>query len=251
MIILKSSSEIDLMKESGKIAARALKLAGETVTAGVTTEYIDELVGKYLLSQGATSSSLGYGGFPKNCCISVNNEIIHGIPSDKKVLKNGDIVSIDICSKFKNFHADNAYTFPCGDVTENAKKLMEVTQNSLYEGIKVAKVGSRIGDISNAIERYVTARGYSVVREFVGHGVGATLHEDPSVPNYGKPGHGPRLVSGMTIAIEPMINEGTEKVITVSSDDWTVFTADGKLSAHFEHTVAITPNGPIVLTNPD
>ncbi len=250
MIILKSPKEIDLMKESGKIAARALKLAGEAVTPGVTTEYIDELVGKYLISQGATSSSLGYGGFPKNCCISVNNEVIHGIPSDKKVLRNGDIVSIDICSKFKGFHTDNAYTFPCGEVSQNAKDLMETTKGSLYAGIKVAKVGARIGDISNAVEGYVTSRGYSVVREFVGHGVGAQLHEDPSVPNYGKPGHGARLLAGMTIAIEPMINEGTKEVV-VSDDEWTVVTKDGKLSAHFENTVAITPDGPIIITNPD
>ena len=250
MIILKSAKEIDLMKESGKIAARALKLAGEAVAPGVTTEYIDELVGKYLVSQGATSSSLGYGGFPKNCCISVNNEVIHGIPSDKKILKNGDIVSIDICSKFKGFHTDNAYTFPCGEVSKNAEDLMAATKESLYAGIKAAKVGSRIGDISSAVERYVTSRGYSVVKEFVGHGVGAQLHEDPSVPNYGRAGHGPRLIAGMTIAIEPMINEGTEKV-NVSNDDWTVTTADGKLSAHFEKTVAITADGPIFITDPD
>ncbi len=250
MIILKSAKEIDLMKESGKIAARALKLAGEAVAPGVTTEYIDELVGKYLVSQGATSSSLGYGGFPKNCCISVNNEVIHGIPSDKKILKNGDIVSIDICSKFKGFHTDNAYTFPCGEVSKNAEDLMAATKESLYAGIKAAKVGSRIGDISSAVERYVTSRGYSVVKEFVGHGVGAQLHEDPSVPNYGRAGHGPRLIAGMTIAIEPMINEGTEKV-NVSNDDWTVTTADGRLSAHFEKTVAITADGPIIITDPD
>lgn len=250
MIILKSAKEIDLMKESGKIAARALKLAGEAVAPGVTTEYIDELVGKYLVSQGATSSSLGYGSFPKNCCISVNNEVIHGIPSDKKILKNGDIVSIDICSKFKGFHTDNAYTFPCGEVSKNAEDLMAATKESLYAGIKAAKVGSRIGDISSAVERYVTSRGYSVVKEFVGHGVGAQLHEDPSVPNYGRAGHGPRLIAGMTIAIEPMINEGTEKV-NVSNDDWTVTTADGKLSAHFEKTVAITADGPIIITDPD
>lgn len=250
MIILKSAKEIDLMKESGKIAARALKLAGEAVAPGVTTEYIDELVGKYLVSRGATSSSLGYGGFPKNCCISVNNEVIHGIPSDKKILKNGDIVSIDICSKFKGFHTDNAYTFPCGEVSKNAEDLMAATKESLYAGIKAAKVGSRIGDISSAVERYVTSRGYSVVKEFVGHGVGAQLHEDPSVPNYGRAGHGPRLIAGMTIAIEPMINEGTEKV-NVSNDDWTVTTADGRLSAHFEKTVAITADGPIIITDPD
>ncbi len=250
MIILKSPSEIDVMKESGKIAARALKLAGEAVNPGVTTDYIDQLVGKYLISEGATSSSLGYGGFPKNCCISVNNEVIHGIPSSKKVLKNGDIVSIDICSKFGNFHTDNAYTFPCGDVPNNAINLMNATKEALYEGIKAAKVGLRVGDISSAIEGYVKSRGYSVVREFVGHGVGAQLHEDPSVPNFGKAGHGPRLVGGMTIAIEPMINEGTEKVV-VSDDNWTVLTADGKLSAHFEHTVGITSDGPLIITNPD
>ncbi len=250
MIILKTCHEIDLMKESGKIAARALKLVGKAVEPGVSTEQLDEIVCKYLKSQGATSSSLGYGGFPKNCCISVNNEVIHGIPTAKRIVKSGDIVSIDICSKFKRFHADNAYTFPCGDVSENAKRLMDATRESLYEGIKVAKAGSRIGDISYAVEKYVTARGYSVVRDFVGHGVGAELHEDPSIPNYGKPGHGPRLMPGMTLAIEPMVNEGSGKVF-VMDDDWTVLTADGKLSAHFEHTVAITSDGPIIITNPD
>lgn len=249
MIILKSCHEIDLMKESGKISARALKCAGKAIEPGVSTEQIDEVVRKYLASQGATSSSLGYGGFPKTCCISVNNQVIHGIPAANKILKSGDIVSVDICSKFKGFHTDNAYTFPCGDIADNAKRLLSATRESLYEGIKYAKAGLRIGDIGNAVEKYVTARGYSVVRDFVGHGVGAELHEDPSVPNYGKPGHGPRLVSGMTIAIEPMINEGSGK-ISVTDDKWTVLTADGKLSAHFEHTVAITPDGPVIITDP-
>ncbi len=249
MIILKSRSEIDLMRESGKISARALKLAGEAVIPGVTTEEIDEVVRKYLESQGAKSSSLGYNGFPKTCCISVNNEVIHGIPTAKRVLKNGDIVSVDICSNFKGFHTDNAYTFPCGDCSDNAKRLMNATRESLFKAIGVAKAGNRIGDIGNAVEQYVKARGYSVVRNFVGHGVGASMHEDPSVPNFGKPGHGVRLCEGMTIAIEPMINEGTGKV-KILSDRWTVITADNKLSAHFEHTVAITSDGPVILTDP-
>ncbi len=250
MIILKTSHEIDLMKESGKISARALKFAGEAVEPGVTTEEIDEVVRKYLDSQGATSSSLGYNGFPKNCCISVNNQVIHGIPNRKQIIKNGDIVSIDICSKFKGYHTDNAYTFPCGDISENAKRLLDSTKESLYEGIKAAKVGARIGDIGCAIEGYVKARGYSVIRDFVGHGVGAQLHEDPSVPNYGRAGHGPRLVQGMTLAIEPMVNEGS-KDVSILDDGWTVLTADGKLSAHFEHTIAVTSEGPVIITNPD
>ena len=250
MIILKTSHEIDLMKESGRISARALKFAGEAVEPGVTTEEIDEVVRKYLDSQGATSSSLGYNGFPKNCCISVNNQVIHGIPNRKQIIKNGDIVSIDICSKFKGYHTDNAYTFPCGDISENAKHLLDSTKESLYEGIKAAKVGARIGDIGCTIEGYVKARGYSVIRDFVGHGVGAQLHEDPSVPNYGRAGHGPRLVQGMTLAIEPMVNEGS-KDVSVLDDGWTVLTADGKLSAHFEHTIAVTSDGPVIITNPD
>lgn len=250
MIILKTCHEIDLMKESGKISARALKFAGESVEPGVTTEQIDEVVRKYLKSQGAASSSLGYGGFPKNCCISVNNQVIHGIPSKEKIIKDGDIVSIDICSNFRGYHTDNAYTFPCGNISSNAKRLLDATRESLYEGIRVAKAGSRIGDIGYAIERYVKERGYSVIRDFVGHGVGAQLHEDPSVPNYGRPGHGYRLAPGMTLAIEPMVNEGSEKV-SVLDDGWTVLTQDGKLSAHFEHTIAITSEGPIIITNPD
>lgn len=249
MIILKTAKELDIMKESGKICSRALQKAGKAVEPGVSTEKIDEVVRKYLKSQGAISSSLGYGGFPKNCCISVNNEVIHGIPSANRIIKSGDIVSIDICSKFKGYHTDNAYTFECGDVSENAKNLLKVTKESLFEGIKVAKAGNRIGDIGHAVESYVKAHGYSVVRDFVGHGVGVELHEDPSVPNYGLKGHGPRLMPGMTIAIEPMINEGTGEV-SVLKDEWTVCTLDGKLSAHFEHTVAVTPNGPVILTDP-
>ena len=249
MIILKSLNEIDVMKESGKICSRALQMAGKAVEPGVSTEQVDEVVRKYLASQGAVSSSLGYGGFPKNCCISINNEVVHGIPSNSRILKNGDIVSIDICSKFKGFHTDNAYTFACGEISENAKSLLDATRESLYEGISKAKIGARIGDISSAVQEYVESRGYSVVRDFVGHGVGAQLHEDPSIPNFGKSGRGPRLMAGRTLAIEPMINEGTHE-ISILDDKWTAVTKDGKLSAHFEHTIAVTADGPVILTDP-
>ena len=193
---------------------------------------------------------MGYGDFPKSSCISINNVVIHGIPSKKRIIKSGDIVSIDVGACIHGYHGDNAYTFPCGDISPEAQNLLKTTEESLYEGIKKAKIGNRIGDIGNTVEEYVKARGYSVVRDFVGHGVGALLHEDPSVPNYGKPGHGPRLVKGMTIAIEPMVNVGTEKVV-ILDDNWTTVTADNKLSAHFEHTISITPDGPLILTNPD
>lgn len=250
MIVLKSCHELELMKEAGKISARALKLGGEAVEPGVSTEYIDNLINKYIVSMGAKPSFLGYGDFPKSSCISINNVVIHGIPSKKRIIKSGDIVSIDVGACIHGYHGDNAYTFPCGDISPEAQNLLNATKESLYEGIKMAKIGNRVGDIGNTVEEYVKARGYSVVRDFVGHGVGASLHEDPSVPNYGKPGHGPRLVNGMTIAIEPMVNAGTEKVV-ILDDNWTTVTADNKLSAHFEHTVSITPDGPIILTNPD
>ena len=250
MIILKSNHEIDLMKEAGKISARALKIGGEAVEPGVSTEYINNLMHKYIVSQGAKPSFLGYGDFPKSSCISINNVVIHGIPSKKRIIKSGDIVSIDVGACIHGYHGDNAYTFPCGDISPEAQNLLKTTKESLYEGIKKAKIGNRVGDIGSTVEEYVKARGYSVVRDFVGHGVGASLHEDPSVPNYGKPGHGPRLVKGMTIAIEPMVNVGTEKVV-ILDDNWTTVTADNKLSAHFEHTISITPDGPLILTNPD
>lgn len=250
MIVIKNSREISIMKESGKISARALKLAGEAVEPGVSTAEIDNIVRKYIESQGASPSFLGYGGFPASSCISVNNVVIHGIPSKHCILKNGDIVSIDIGACFNGFHGDNAYTFPCGDISDEAKKLLDATEKSLYEGIKKATAGSRVGDIGNAIQEYVEARSYSVVRDFVGHGVGAKLHEDPCVPNFGTKGRGVRLLPGMTIAIEPMVNVGTHRV-NVLDDDWTTVTADGKNSAHFEHSVVITPDGPVILTLPD
>ena len=250
MIVLKTSRELAIMREAGRISAMALKVAGEAVEPGVSTWEIDRVARKYIESQGAVPSFLGYGGFPASACISVNNVVIHGIPSKRQIVKAGDIVSIDIGAMFEGFHGDNAYTFPCGDIAPQAQRLLDATRESLYEGIKQAKARNRLGDIGSTVQRYVEARGYSVVRDFVGHGVGAKLHEDPSVPNYGTPGRGVRLLPGMTIAIEPMVNQGGYEV-QVQKDGWTTVTRDGKLSAHFEHTVAITPDGPVILTKPE
>ena len=250
MITLKTGRELSIMREAGKISSRALKLAGEAVEPGITTYELDCLIRKYIEEHGAKPSFLNYGGFPASSCISVNNVVIHGIPSKKCVLKQGDIVSIDVGAQFEGFHGDNAWTFACGDITKEAQALLDATRESLFEGIKAAKAGTRIGDIASTVQKYAEARSYSVVRDFVGHGVGAKLHEDPSVPNFGTPGRGPRLLPGMTIAIEPMINAGTHRV-RVLNDEWTTVTEDGKLSAHFEHTIAITPDGPLILTDPN
>lgn len=249
MIIIKTDHEIELMKEVGKISSRALRLAGESIEPGITTEQIDLIVKKYIESHGAKPSFLGYGEFPASACVSVNNVVIHGIPSRNCIVKSGDIVSIDVGAYLHGFHADNAWTFPCGDISKEAQRLLDTTKNSLYEGIKMAKIGNRIGDISSTVQRYVEDRGYSVVRKFVGHGVGASLHEDPSVPNYGTAGRGLRLSKGMTIAIEPMVNVGSYDVL-IEDDGWTTVTIDGSLSAHFEHSVAVTENGPVILTDP-
>ena len=250
MVVLKTSRELKAMRDAGRISSRALKLAGEAVEPGVSTLEIDRIVRKYIEEQGATPSFLNYGGFPASACISVNDVVIHGIPRKHQILKQGDIVSIDVGAFYEGFHGDNAWTFPCGEVSKDAQDLMDVTRESLFEGINAARPGNRLGDIGSAVQRYVEARGYSVVRDFVGHGVGAELHEDPSVPNYGTPGRGVRLLPGMTIAIEPMVNQGVHTVETLS-DNWSVVTSDGKLSAHFEHTIAITPDGPVILTLPD
>ncbi len=250
MVVIKSPREISLMREACRISANALKLAGTAVEPGVSTLEIDTLIRKYIEKEGATASFLGYGGFPKSSCISVNNVVIHGIPNKNCILKAGDIVSIDVGAFFEGYHGDNAYTFPCGEISKEAQALLLATKESLYEGIKAAQAGNRVGDIGHAVQSYVEARSYSVVRDFVGHGVGAKLHEEPSVPNYGTPGRGVRLIPGMTIAIEPMINIGTHKV-NVLDDEWTTVTADGKLSAHFEHTVVITQDGAKILTVPD
>ena len=250
MVVLKTSRELKAMRDAGRISSRALKLAGGAVEPGVSTLEIDRIVRKYIEEQGATPSFLNYGGFPASACISVNDVVIHGIPRKHQILKQGDIVSIDVGAFYEGFHGDNAWTFPCGEVSKEAQDLMDVTRESLFEGINAARPGNRLGDIGSAVQRYVEARGYSVVRDFVGHGVGAELHEDPSVPNYGTPGRGVRLLPGMTIAIEPMVNQGVHTVETLS-DNWSVVTSDGKLSAHFEHTIAITPDGPVILTLPD
>lgn len=247
MVVIKTARELSKMKDACRISAEALCVAGEAVKPGVTTYEIDTIVRKYIEKQGAVPSFLGYGGFPASACISVNNVVIHGIPSKKQVLKEGDIVSVDVGAYYEGFHGDNAYTFPCGKISAEAQALLDATKESLYEGINKALAGNRIGDIGNAVQRYVEARSYSVVRDFVGHGVGAKLHEDPSVPNYGTPGRGVRLIPGMTIAIEPMVNQGTFEVRALD-DEWTTVTKDGKLSAHFEHTVAITQNGPQIMT---
>ena len=247
MVVIKSSRELQKMKDACRISANALVVAGKAVEPGVSTLEIDTIVRKYIEKEGATPSFLGYGGFPASACISVNNVVIHGIPSKKCVLREGDIVSVDVGAYYEGFHGDNAYTFPCGEVSAKAQALLDATREGLNMGIAQALVGNRIGDIGSAVQKYVEARSYSVVRDFVGHGVGAKLHEDPSVPNYGTPGRGVRLLPGMTIAIEPMINEGTFEV-RVLDDKWTTVTKDGKLSAHFEHTVAITPDGPKIMT---
>lgn len=250
MIVLKTSRELSIMRKAGQISQKALRLAGEAVEPGVSTWELDKIVRQYIESMGATPSFLHYNGFPASACISVNNVVIHGIPSKSTILKRGDIVGIDVGACYQGFHGDNAWTFPCGEVSEEARALLEATEQGLYRGIEQARPGNRLGDIGYAVQEYVEARNYSVVREFVGHGVGAKLHEDPSVPNYGTPGRGVRLLPGMTIAIEPMVNQGKAPV-RILDDGWTTVTQDGSLSAHFEHTVAITPDGPVLLTQLD
>ena len=247
MIVLKTARELKVMREAGRISAKALQLVGEAVEPGVSTYELDKVAYDYIKSQGATPGFLHYNGFPASACISINNEVIHGIPSKKRIVHAGDIVSVDLGAVFEGYNGDNAATFAAGDVSPEAERLMAVTEESLYEGIKMAQAGGRIGDIGAAIQGYVQARGYSVVRQFVGHGVGASLHEAPEVPNYGHSGHGVRLMAGMTLAIEPMINQTGPDVITRPAG-WTVVTADGGLSAHFEHSVAITGDGPVILT---
>ena len=235
------------MKEACRISAGALRVAGEAVKPGVSTAEIDRIAYEYIKSQGAEPNFLHLYGFPATACISVNDEVIHGIPSKKRILREGDIVSIDLGAKKHGYNGDNAATFACGEISAEAQRLIDVTRESLYEAIKLAVPGGKIGDIGSCVQRYCEERGFSVVREYTGHGVGKELHEDPAVPNYGTAGRGVRLLPGMTIAIEPMINQGT-KAIKRLSDGWTVKTADGKLSAHFENTVAVTNNGPVILT---
>ena len=248
MITLKSSHEIDLMRRSGKITAAARALAGEMVKPGVTTQEINDAVERFIRQQGAVPSFLHYNGYPASACISVNDEIIHGIPG-KRVLQEGDIVSVDVGAYIGGFHGDCAATFPCGRISPEAQRLIDVTRQSFFEGIRFAREGQRLQDVSSAIQSYVEENGFSVVREYVGHGVGAKMHESPEIPNYGRPGHGPRLLRGMTLAIEPMVNAGAAAIQQLS-DGWTVKTADGKWAAHYENTILITDGEPEILTAP-
>ena len=246
MIAIKNERELVLMRQACKITAAARALAGEMVRPGVTTKQIDKAVHDFIVSQGASPSFLHYHGYPASACISVNETGIHGIPGNY-VLRDGDIVSIDVGALYKGFHGDCAATFACGTISDQAQKLIDVTKQSFFEGIRFAKRGHRVSDISHAIQTYVESNGFSVVRSFVGHGVGAQLHEEPEVPNFGAAGRGPRMLPGMTLAIEPMVNVGTHEV-RILRDDWTVVTTDGKLSAHYENTVLITDGEPEILT---
>lgn len=252
MIQLKTPEQIEIMKVAGRITGEALLVAKEMIREGVTTKQIDDKIRLYIKKCGAKPTFLGYGGFPGSACISINNEVIHGIPSNDKVLKNGDIVKIDVGAQYRGFTGDSAKTFAVGEISENAKKLIKITEESFYKGIEAIEStpNPRLGDLGYAIANHARTNGFSVVEQYTGHGVGAELHEDPNVPNYGTQGRGIRIYPGMTLAIEPMINEGTQAV-KVLNDQWTVVTADGKLSAHYEHSVAVTNNGIILLTKVD
>lgn len=246
MVILKTKNELQMMQKAGALTAAALHAGGAAVRPGVTTKQIDRVIHDYIVSRGGKPSFLGYGGFPASACISVNDEVIHGIP-DGRVINEGDIVSIDVGAKVGGYHGDSAYTFACGSIDEKTQLLLDTTKKALENAIAQAVVGNRIGDIAYAVQSTVEPVGFSVVREYVGHGVGRDLHEEPEVPNYGRAGHGIRLAAGMVIAIEPMINAGG-CAVRVLDNDWTVVTVDRSMSAHFEHTVAITQTGPVVLT---
>lgn len=252
MIQLKTPEQIEIMKTAGRITAEAILVARDMIHEGVTTKQIDDKIRHYIEKCGAKPTFLGYGGFPGSACISVNDEVIHGIPSDKKVLKEGDIVKIDVGAFWHGFTGDSANTFGVGKISKEAQRLIDVTRESFYRGIKAIEETEhpRIGDIGYAVQQYAESNGFSVVRKYVGHGVGHELHEDPQVPNYGTQGRGPRIYPGMTLAIEPMINQGTYDVKELK-DGWGVVTADGKLSAHYEHSVAITDDGVILLTKID
>ena len=247
MIVIKNSEQLMLMRRAGRITAEALLVAKEAIRPGVSTKEVDTKIRTYIEKCDAVPSFLGYGGFPGSACISLNNEVIHGIPSDKVIIKDGDIVKVDVGARYRGYNGDSARTFPVGKVSDEALRLISVTEKSFYEAIKFARAGCRIGDIGHAVESFVISNGFSVVRDYVGHGLGRELHEEPEVPNFGRPGRGARLYSGMTLAIEPMVNAGTQDV-KVRTDGWTVVTTDGKLSAHYENSIAITDADPILLT---
>ena len=246
MIICKSEREIGYMREAGRVVAGALAEVAKMVRPGVTTAEIDQVAEEYILSKGARPAFKGLYGFPATVCASINEQVVHGIPGLKK-LENGDIISIDVGAEINGFFGDAAQTFPVGEITPELQKIIDVTKEALNSGIKMARNGNRLSDISHAVQSYVEKNGYSVVRDYVGHGIGSKMHEEPQVPNFGRPGRGPRLKTGMTLAIEPMVNMGTYEVLTLP-DNWTVVTRDGKPSVHFEHTIAITDGDPIILT---
>lgn len=248
MISIKSSREVELMKAAGRIVALAHQEVKKHIKAGVSTMQLDSIVEKVIRDNNAIPSFKGYGGFPGSACTSVNEQVVHGIPSKRVILKEGDIISVDIGAKLKGYHGDSAWTYPVGTISKEAATLLKVTEASLFAGLKQAKAGNRLTDISHAIQTYAESFGYGVVREFVGHGVGKQLHEDPQIPNYGLPGKGALLKTGMTLAIEPMINQG-RKEVKVLKDNWTTVTVDKKLSAHFEHSILVTEDGYVILTS--
>lgn len=250
VIVVKNAAELHKIRKASELSAKVLKLAGEKVADGMSTWELNRIIGEFLHRHGAKPSFLNYRGFKGNACISVNHELIHGIPSKKRILRNGDIVSVDVGAFLDGWHGDNAATFKVGTVSETAERLLRVTEECLYAAIKVALPGSRIGDISSAIQTYCESRGFHVVKDYIGHGIGRDLHEAPDIPNFGKPGKGPRLTPGMTICIEPMVNQSTSKT-KLLNDNWTVVEANGNLCAHFEHTIAITEGQPMILTRPD
>ncbi|TES54909.1 type I methionyl aminopeptidase [Halalkalibacterium halodurans] len=246
MIICKTERELEIMREAGRIVALTHQEIKLHIQPGITTKKLDEIAETFIRSHGATPSFKGYNGFTGSICASVNEELVHGIPGNR-VLKEGDIISVDIGAKYNGYHGDSAWTYAVGNISDEDQDLLDVTETSLYKGLEQAKAGARLSDISHAIQSYAEPRGYAIVREYVGHGVGQNLHEDPQIPHYGPPGKGPRLKPGMVLAIEPMVNAGSRYVRTLS-DNWTVVTVDGKKCAHFEHTIAITDTGYEILT---
>ncbi|MHB8482573.1 MAG: type I methionyl aminopeptidase [Nitrospiria bacterium] len=248
MIILKSEAEVEKIRAACQIVAETLEYLKEHVKPGVTTTDLDRLAEEMIFNQGGKPAFKGYRNFPATLCASVNSEVVHGIPSKRSVLNEGDIIGLDLGAIVDGFYGDAAISVPVGAISNEAKKLIKTTEESLYKGIEQARMGNRLSDISHAIQSHIEAAGYSVVRDFVGHGIGRSLHEDPQIPNYGEPGHGPRLKKGMVLALEPMVNMGKSPV-SILDDKWTVVTKDGSLSAHFEHTVSITETGPVILSS--
>lgn len=249
MIICKSETELGFMREAGRIVAETHRLMAQSIEPGITTGELDHIADKFIRSQGAVPSFKDYNGFPYSICASVNDELVHGFPGKRK-LNEGDIITLDIGAEYRGYHGDSAWTYPVGEISAETQRLLEVTEGSLYAGLALVKPGVRLYTISHAIQRHIEEAGFSVVREYVGHGIGTELHEEPQIPNYGTPDHGPRLKAGMVLAIEPMVNAG-ERFVRTLEDDWTVVTVDGSLCAHFEHTVAVTADGMEILTKLD